>query len=172
MCVNGYPSASLTRVSVPGWPYFGRTPALNAAVYCQMMTGIPGQTGIRAGDGCSGKFLRIKRLSNGQSTLREEQRAPSDSQHWLALLLPLVHLLKLLKNLVAELVHLRCAICRTMVMGGGVQPIRSFTSCSTATPIRLAINRHDAPFSSCAQQMGHLAHPGRCLDLGCQDVKK
>jgi len=28
-------------------------------------------------------------------------------------------------------------------MGGGVQPIRSFTSCSTATPIRLAINRHD-----------------------------
>ncbi len=42
-------------------------------------------------------------------------------------------------------------------MGGGVQPIRSFTSCSTATPIRLAINRHDAPFSSGAQQMGHLA---------------
>ncbi len=52
-------------------------------------------------------FLRIKRLSSGQSTLREEQRAPSDSQHWLAVLLPLVHLLKLLKNLVAELVHLR-----------------------------------------------------------------
>ncbi len=26
-------------------------------------------------------------------------------------------------------------------MGGGVQPIRSFTSCSTATPIRLAITR-------------------------------
>ena len=56
-----------------------------------------------------------------------------------------------------------------MVMGG-VQPIRSFTSCSTATPIRLAINRHDPPFSSGAQQMGHLAHPGRCPDLGCQDV--
>ena len=33
-------------------------------------------------------------------------------------------------------------------MGGDVQPIRSLTSCSTATPIRLAINRHDAPFSS------------------------
>ena len=29
--------------------------------------------------------------------------APSDSQHWLAVLLPLVHLLKLLKNLVARL---------------------------------------------------------------------
>jgi hypothetical protein len=52
-------------------------------------------------------FLRIRRLSNGQSTLREEQRAPPDSQHWLAVLLPLVHLLKLLKNLVAQLVHLR-----------------------------------------------------------------
>jgi len=55
-------------------------------------------------------------------------------------------------------------------MGGGVQPIRSLTSCSTATPIRLAINRHDAPFSSRAQQMRHHAHPGRCPDLGCQDI--
>jgi len=46
-------------------------------------------------------------LSNGQSTLREEQCAPSDSQHWLAVLLPLVHLLKLLNDLVAQLAHLR-----------------------------------------------------------------
>ena len=30
-------------------------------------------------------------------------------------------------------------------MGGGVQPVRSFTSCSTATPIRLGVNRHDGP---------------------------
>jgi hypothetical protein len=52
-------------------------------------------------------FLRIRRLSNGQSTLREEQCAPSDSQHWLAVLLPLVHLLKLLNDLVAQLAHLR-----------------------------------------------------------------
>ena len=35
------------------------------------------------------------------------QCAPSDSQHWLALLLPLVYLLKLLKDLVAQLIHLR-----------------------------------------------------------------
>jgi hypothetical protein len=54
-------------------------------------------------------------------------------------LLPLVHLLKLPKNLVTELVHLSGEICRTMVMGGGVQPIRSFTSCSTGTPIGLPI---------------------------------
>jgi hypothetical protein len=60
-----------------------------------MMIGIPaGQTGMRAGDGCSRKFLRIRRLSIGRSALREEQRAPSDSQHWLAVLLPPAHLLK------------------------------------------------------------------------------
>jgi len=52
-------------------------------------------------------FYGIKRLSNGRNALREEQRAPSGSQHWLAVLLPPVHLLKLLKNLVAQLVHLR-----------------------------------------------------------------
>jgi hypothetical protein len=81
---------------------------LNAAVYCQMMISIPaGQTCIRAGDGCSGKFLRIKRLSNGRNALREEQRALHlTASNWLAVLLPLVHLLKLLKNPVTELVHL------------------------------------------------------------------
>lgn len=65
--------------------------------------------GIRAADGCSGKLLRIRRLSKRPECPREERRALSDSQHWLnlALLLPLVHLLKLLKNLVAQLVHLR-----------------------------------------------------------------
>jgi hypothetical protein len=74
----------------------------------QLMIGIPAsQTGIRAGDGCSRTFLRIRRLSNGRSALREERRAPSASQHRLAVLLPLVHLLKLLNNLVAQLVHLR-----------------------------------------------------------------
>ena len=41
-----------------------------------------------------------------RDTLREEQRAPSGSQHWLAVLLPPAHLLKLLKNLVAQLVQL------------------------------------------------------------------
>jgi hypothetical protein len=39
--------------------------------------------------------------------LREERRAPSASQHRPAVLLPLVHLLKVLNNLVAQLVHLR-----------------------------------------------------------------
>ena len=107
-CADGYPAASFPRVSVPGWPYFRRTPALNTAVYRQMMIGIPaGQTGIRAGDGCSRKFLRIKTLSNGRNALRAERRAPSDSEHWLAVLLPPVHLLTLLKNLVTELVLLR-----------------------------------------------------------------
>ncbi len=106
MRADGYPSASLTRVSFPGWPYFGRTTALNAAVYCQLMISIPaGRTGIRAGAGCSRKFLWIKRLSNGQNALREEQRAPAGSQHWLAALLLPVHLRKLLKNLVAQLVQ-------------------------------------------------------------------
>ena len=62
---------------------------------------------MRAGDGCSRKFLRIRRLSNGRNALREEQRAPSDSQHWLAVIRLPVHLLKLLNNLVAQLVHLR-----------------------------------------------------------------
>jgi hypothetical protein len=72
------------------------------------MIGIPaGQTGIRAGDGCSRKFLRIRRSSNGQSALREQRREPSASQHRLAVLLPLVHLLKLLNDLVVQLVHLR-----------------------------------------------------------------
>ena len=76
--------------------------------YLQLMIGIPaGQTGIRAGDGCSRKFLRISGLSNGRGALREERRAPSASQHRLAVLLPLVHLLKLLNDLVAQLVHLR-----------------------------------------------------------------
>jgi hypothetical protein len=54
------------------------------------------------------KFLRSTRSSNGRSALRGgEQSAPSDSQRWLAVLLPLVHLLKLLKNPVAQLVQLR-----------------------------------------------------------------
>jgi hypothetical protein len=52
--------------------------------YPQLMNGIPASlTGIRAGDGCSRKFLRIKRLSNSRNALRnalpEERRAPSDS---------------------------------------------------------------------------------------------
>ena len=38
-------------------------------------------------------------------------------------------------------------------MGDGVQPIRSFTSFSTATPIRLAINRHDPHLSVYALSM-------------------
>ncbi len=59
------PLASLTRVSFPGWPYFGRTTALNAAIYGQMMISIPAsRTGIRAGAGCLRKFLRIKSLTN------------------------------------------------------------------------------------------------------------
>jgi hypothetical protein len=37
---------------------------------------------------------------------RQEQRAPSKSQHGLTVMLPLVHLLKLLKDLVAQLVPL------------------------------------------------------------------
>ncbi len=52
-------------------------------------------------------ILRIKRLSNGWNALREEQRAPSGSQHWLAVLLLPVQLLTLLKNLVAKLIQLR-----------------------------------------------------------------
>ena len=46
-------------------------------------------------------------VENGRNTPREEQRTPSGSQHWLAVLLLPVHLLKLLKNLVAQLVQLR-----------------------------------------------------------------
>ncbi len=56
---------------------------------------------------CSRKFLRISGLSNGRGALREERRGPSASQHRLAVLLPLVHLLKLLDDLMAQLVHLR-----------------------------------------------------------------
>lgn len=72
-----------------------------------MISILAGQTGIWAGDERSRKFLQIRRLSNGRSAPREEQFAPSGIQHWLALLLPLVHLLKLLKDLMAQLVHLR-----------------------------------------------------------------
>ena len=46
-------------------------------------------------------------MNNGRNALWEEQHAPSGSQHWLAVLLLPVHLLKLLKNLVAQLVQLR-----------------------------------------------------------------
>ena len=73
-----------------------------------MMISIPtGRTGIGVGAGCFRKFVRIKKLNNGRNALREEQHAPSGSQHWLAMLLLPVHLLKLLKNLVAQLVQLR-----------------------------------------------------------------
>jgi hypothetical protein len=92
----------------PGWPHFGRTTARST----QPLPAIDGRnssksTSIRAGHGYSRKFLRIRRLSNGRSALREERRAPSASQHRLAVLLPLMHLLKLLNNLVAQLVPLR-----------------------------------------------------------------
>jgi hypothetical protein len=39
--LDSYLAFGLTQVSGPGWPLFGRTTALNAAIYCEVMMSIP-----------------------------------------------------------------------------------------------------------------------------------